>query len=164
MLSKPASILVLTFYLTSALKAVDAQQQLQQGQPIQQDATQSQDQQSFQVPAMDLTPEQDALAREGIRQMLSQVPAQTVEPLFETMDGYCKAFSAICSLTCEEREAVGAEGAEGEEGAQGIEDSAKTESRRVGGCAKKSALSVALAQATCICLGYDLTDRVNFAV
>jgi len=158
MLSNSAPILVLILCLTSAVKAVEEQEKQQQAQKPQQDTNQPQEQQSFQVPTMDLTPEQTALAREGIRQILSQVPAQTVEPLFETIDGYCKAFDAICSLTCEER------GAGGGEGAQGNENSAKTGSYRMGGCVNKSAMSVASAQATCVCAGYDLTDRVNFAV
>ncbi|GJJ69868.1 hypothetical protein EMPS_02217 [Entomortierella parvispora] len=152
MRSNSTSILVLILCLTSAVKAVEEQEN-QQGRASQQDADQPPPQQSFQLSPLDLTSDQLSMAREGIRAILSQVPAQTVEPLFETMDGYCKAFDAVCSLACEER---------GDGG--DIDGSEKSGSRRKGGCMDKSAMSVSLAQATCVCAGYDLTDRVNFAV
>ena len=150
----PASLLTFVVCLATVVKAADEllqQEQTQEQQQPKDDPTDSNNQQSFQIPPMEPTPEQIAMVREGARQILSQVPAQIVEPLFETMDGYCKAFESICTLVCAERQSS-TTSVSGKEGELSM------------GCADISVPSVALAQASCICAGYDFTDRVNFAM
>ncbi|KAG0057682.1 hypothetical protein BGZ83_005621 [Gryganskiella cystojenkinii] len=162
MRSNPTSLLVFILCLASAVKAAEdnisqqeQEQQTKQEEPTQNEsstATSNQQQSSFQIPPMELTSEQATMFREGARQFLSQVPAQTVEPLFETIDGYCKAFESICTLACNERRPDATSAFEQEF------------SKPTQGCENLSARSVALAHASCVCAGYDLTDRVNFAV
>ncbi|KAG0301467.1 hypothetical protein BGZ98_008329 [Dissophora globulifera] len=89
------------------------------------------------------------------------------------MAGYCEAFSALCSLACKERrqsenvDIVEDDTKKDIEGNidDGIDDPLQQqEPKTTGGCANTAAKSVALAGASCECLGYSLTDRVNFAI
>ncbi|KAG0259827.1 hypothetical protein BG011_002348 [Mortierella polycephala] len=85
--------------------------------------------------------------KDGLRQMIAQLPIQPIEPLVATMDGYCTAFESLCSTICSERTT---DGNESEETAIG--------------CADPKAISIVHADASCKCAGFDLTTRVNFAL
>lgn len=150
----------------------------------QQDQQQQQQQTSFDVPPVELTEEQLKLARQGIKDILATVPIQTVEPLFSTMRGYCKAFSVMCTLACEERRLSESEyelgtdqnerkrklhgnqsGSQNDEAHGGADTKADGDAEETTGrCGHPEAKSAAQAQAMCQCAGYDLTDRVNFAM
>ncbi|KAG0244236.1 hypothetical protein BGX31_009516 [Mortierella sp. GBA43] len=131
----------------------------------------------FDASPIEISDDQMRSARQGIKDILAMVPIQTVEPLFSTMDGYCKAFSAVCTLACEERGQSTFEPKQAphqdrirkrkyrdqSENQDTDEDHVNT-IRATGSCAHPEAKSVVHAQAICQCAGYDLTDRVNFAV
>ncbi|KAF9906972.1 hypothetical protein EC991_011447 [Linnemannia zychae] len=108
-------------------------------------------QQQQQGPPQELSPEEFELAKEGIRQILVQLPIQHVEPLVNTMEGYCSTFEVLCTAACKER----MNGAD--------EDSEAPTTVRLG-CANPGALTIGTASASCRCASYDMTDRINFAI
>ncbi|KAF8932003.1 hypothetical protein BGZ58_007291 [Dissophora ornata] len=136
-----------------------------------QKAQQQQQQTTFDAPYV-ATDEQVALAKQGIKEILSQMPVERVEPLFDTMDGYCRAFSSLCSLACDERRQsmmiVDTETRDdknkNKEDGEEIEDDKEETVKGAGMCANTEARSVALAGASCQCARFDLTNRVNFAI
>ncbi|KAG0078667.1 hypothetical protein BGZ90_004667 [Linnemannia elongata] len=124
----------------SKTDAESKQQQQQQDQ-----------QQPVGAPPQELTPEEFDMAKEGIRQILGQLPIQHVEPLINTMEGYCSTFGALCTAACKERMTDDDE----EEEVQGS---------KVLGCTDPQALTIGTAGASCQCASYDMTDRINFAI
>lgn len=94
------------------------------------------------------------MAKEGIRQILGQLPIQHVEPLINTMEGYCSAFGPLCIAACKERMT------DGEEEAQG---STKAKALRLR-CAYPQALTIGTAGASYQYAPYDMTDCINAAM
>lgn len=124
-------------------------------EPKQQQQQQQHDQQQpLGAPPQELTPEEFEMAKEGIRQILGQLPIQHVEPLVNTMEGYCSTFGALCTAACKERMTDDYE----EEEEQG-----STKTLRLG-CADLQALTIGTAGASCQCASYDMTNRINFAM
>ncbi|KAF9153769.1 hypothetical protein BG015_002691 [Linnemannia schmuckeri] len=103
-----------------------------------------------------LTPEEFEMAKNGIRQILGQLPIQHVEPLINTMEGYCKTFGTLCTVACKERMIDNDE--------EGVQGSTKTKTALSLGCANPKALTIGTAGASCQCASYDMTDRINFAI
>ncbi|KAG0297512.1 hypothetical protein BGZ96_006021 [Linnemannia gamsii] len=131
----------------------------QQSKPKQQQR-QGQKQQGAPVPPPELTPEEFNMAKEGIRQILSQLPIQQFEPLVNTMDGYCSTFGALCTVACKER--MTDDTADYEEEVKGSKRKAKPVLSL--GCANPKALTIGTAGASCQCASFDMTDRINFAI
>lgn len=100
------------------------------------------------------------MAKEGIRQILNQLPIQHVEPLVNTMDGYCSTFGALCTVACKER--IINNDADYEEEVKG--PTTKTKPALSLGCANPKALTIGTAGASCQCASFDMTDRINFAM
>ena len=109
--------------------------------------TESQQQQQQAAP-QELTPEEMEIAKEGIRQILSQLPFQHAEPLVNSVEGYCSTFEVLCTAACKERM---------------NEEDANTSTTTLG-CTNPIALTIGAAEASCKCASFDLTDRVNFAM
>ncbi|KAF9354076.1 hypothetical protein BGX26_008105 [Mortierella sp. AD094] len=120
---------------------------------------------------------------------MAKVPIKTVEPLITTMGGYCKAFDALCTFSCQERmqeqsqndrdkvdedevdkdkngeEEEEDDDDEEEEDKDVAADSVdKDKKEQTNGCSNTDARSVLQAKATCQCAGLDMTDRINFAI
>ncbi|KAG0037976.1 hypothetical protein BGZ82_001377, partial [Podila clonocystis] len=103
-----------------------------------------------------ISPEDLNEARTELYKILSEMPIQTVEPLVETPRAYCRAFTALCNIACEERlEATGQPTTD--EGNRSPEIASAE-------CANPDANTVFHARAKCECVGLDMTDRVNFAL
>ncbi|KAG0319301.1 hypothetical protein BGZ97_002414, partial [Linnemannia gamsii] len=117
-------------------------------------------QQEEPAPPQGMTPEELELAKEGIRQILDQLPIQRVEPLVSTMDGYCSTFEALCTASCKEK--MIDYDADNEEEVKG--SATKTKQALSLGCANPKALTIGTAGASCQCASFDLTDRINFAL
>ncbi|KAG0219936.1 hypothetical protein BGX33_011410 [Mortierella sp. NVP41] len=107
-----------------------------------------QPQQQQQTAPQELTPEEFEMAKDGIRQILGQLPIQHVEPLVNTMEGYCSSFGALCTAACKERM---------------TDEDAKSSTLSLG-CADPKALTIGTAGASCKCASFYMTDRVNFAI
>lgn len=123
-------------------------------EPEQQQRQQDQ-QQPLGAPPQELTPEEFEMAKEGIRQILGQLPIQHVEPLVNTMEGYCSTFGALCTAACKERMT--------DDGEEEVQGSTMTDALRLG-CADPQASTIGTAGASCRCVSYDMTDRINFAM
>lgn len=106
---------------------------------------------------LNISPEKLKVARAELHKILSEIPIQTVEPLVETPRGYCKAFTALCNIACEERlDATGQSTTTDGSSIQSEINSAE--------CANPDAKTIFHARAKCECAGLDMTDRVNFAL
>ncbi|KAF9113089.1 hypothetical protein BGX27_002245 [Mortierella sp. AM989] len=112
-----------------------------------------------------LTEEQAKHARQDLKEILDKVPVRTVEPLFSSVDGYCEAFEALCAYSCQERLREQAE-SDQDEGDAGVNDDDidEQEDEIINGCAVTNARSVVQAKAKCQCVGFDMTDRINFGI
>ncbi|KAG9067567.1 hypothetical protein KI688_012352 [Linnemannia hyalina] len=118
---------------------------------------QQQDQrQPLGAPPQELTPEEFEMAKDGIRQILGQLPIQHVEPLVNTMEGYCSTFGALCTAACKERMTD-------DDDEEEVQGSTRMKGLSLG-CADHQALTIGTAGASCQCASYDMTDRINFAI
>ncbi|KAF9304176.1 hypothetical protein BGZ74_002211 [Mortierella antarctica] len=98
--------------LLLCLAAIRADQEKQQHQghqsppPSQQQPPQqvlSTPQQFTPPKPLNISPKELKEARTALQKILSDIPIQTVEPLVETPRAYCKAFTALCNIACDER-------------------------------------------------------------
>lgn len=160
---RQAHNLVVLLLCLAAIRAEQEQQQQQKEQPpstqqhpLQHQASDTPQQLSL-TPT--LSPEELKVARTEIRKLLSDLPIQTVEPLVETPQSYCKAFNALCTIACEERL-----GTTGQPQATSGEDKSSSSKIASAECADLNAKTVFHAGAKCECAGLDMTDRVNFAL
>lgn len=110
-----------------------------------------------------VTPDQIAQAKLGLQQLMAELNVKHVEPLFNTMDGYCSAFKGLCTAACAERIKL-SKTQDRRDVEIAVEDASDQAMREVKGCLDPQAPTVASAGAVCQCAGYDMTDRINFAV
>ncbi|KAF9924417.1 hypothetical protein FBU30_005621 [Linnemannia zychae] len=99
--------------------------------------------------APELTTEEVQMAKEGLRQILSQVPMHYVEPLVNTVDSYCSSFEILCNITCKDHL---------------LDEPTASENILSFNCANPKALTIGTAKASCQCGGQDMTERINFAI
>ncbi|KAG0333024.1 hypothetical protein BG004_001003 [Podila humilis] len=129
----------------------------------------------FKPTTPDVVTEDQALdAKQAIQQLLAQLPVKRVEPLFTTLDGYCTAFKGLCTAACNERiklsktrdrDRVEVVIQMEDTDYQTSEQQSRQQPRQeIKGCVDPLAGNVASAGAACKCAGYDMTDRINFAV
>ncbi|KAF9140883.1 hypothetical protein BGX30_005826 [Mortierella sp. GBA39] len=130
-------------------------QQSKSNAKLNQQQQQQDQQQPLGAPPQELTPEEFEMAKDGIRQILGQLPIQYVEPLVNTMEGYCSTFGAFCTAACKERMTDDEE--------EEVQGSTRTKALSLG-CADPQALTIGTAGASCQCASYDMTDRINFAI
>ncbi|KAG0077930.1 hypothetical protein BGZ93_009236 [Podila epicladia] len=110
------------------------------------------------------TADQLAQAKSGLQQLMAELNVKHVEPLFNTMDGYCFAFKGLCTAACAERIKL-SKTQDRRDGEIAMEDASDyAGGQEVKGCIDPQAQTVAAAGALCQCAGYDMTDRINFAV
>ncbi|KAG0351917.1 hypothetical protein BG005_008593 [Podila minutissima] len=110
------------------------------------------------------TADQFAQAKSGLQQLMAEMNVKHVEPLFNTMDGYCSAFKGLCTAACAERIKL-SKTQDRQDGEIAVEDASEyAGGQEVKGCIDPQAQTVASAGAMCQCAGYDMTDRINFAV
>ncbi|KAF9116388.1 hypothetical protein BGX27_003071 [Mortierella sp. AM989] len=93
------------------------------------------------------TDEEIEFVTDQARELFSHLPIQYFEPLVNTLEGYCTSFTDLCNTACRERA-----------------PERTAQEKTVVGCTNPDAKDIADAHATCLCTGYDLTERVNFAV
>lgn len=110
-----------------------------------------------------VTPDQVEQAKLGFQQLMAKLNLKHVEPLFNTMDGYCSAFKGLCTAACAERIKL-SKTQDRRDVEIAVEDASDQISGEVKGCIDPQAQTVASAGAVCQCVGYDMTDRINFAV
>ncbi|KFH65834.1 hypothetical protein MVEG_07937 [Podila verticillata NRRL 6337] len=110
-----------------------------------------------------VTPDEVEQAKSSLQQLMAKLNVKHVEPLFNTMDGYCSAFKGLCTASCAERIKL-SKTQDRRDVEIAVEDASDQMSGEVKGCVDPQAQTVASAGALCQCVGYDMTDRINFAV
>ncbi|KAG0335084.1 hypothetical protein BG000_007812 [Podila horticola] len=109
------------------------------------------------------TADQFTQAKSGLQQLMAELNLKHVEPLFNTMDGYCAAFKGLCTAACAERTRL-SKTEDRRDVEIAVEDASDHGRQEIKGCIDPQAQKVASAGAVCQCAGYDMTDRINFAV
>ncbi|KAF8930339.1 hypothetical protein BGZ47_000605 [Haplosporangium gracile] len=116
---------------TAATNTESNDQQNQQSKPTQQQVESPQK----------LPSEEFEMAKDRIRQILGQLPIQHVEPLVNTMEGYCTTFGALCTAACKGRMV--------DDDEEEVQGSTRIKTALSLGCANPKALTIGAAGASC---------------
>ncbi|KAG0016682.1 hypothetical protein BGZ81_011093 [Podila clonocystis] len=88
-------------------------------------------------------------AKSGLQQLMAELNLKHVEPLFNTMDGYCTAFKGLCTAACAERIKL-SKTQDRRDGEIAVEDASDyAGGQEVKGCIDPQAQTVASAGAMC---------------